>query len=247
MQILFDDKVVTDLSSYAFNLGKSIYVVGGVVRDLLMKKTAKDCLDIDLTGNLTYEEVKQFLANNKIKYEVKNRKLEVIGFKVGEERSYEYARLRKEEYLEKDTHTPSKVSFVDEVTEDAKRRDFTVNSVYYDRHSNSILDPVGGVCDIRTKTLNPVLGEDSFQVDPARIIRFIEVVARHELNVSDEIWDWAKKYAKDVELLSEARLRKECLRLFHEEKYENEKNEYLWRVNSIILKLNLQDKLKNDN
>lgn len=245
MQTLFEDKIIKELSNYANNINKKVYVVGGVVRDILLNRKAVGGKDIDLTGNLTWEEIKSFLTAQEIQFEVKNRKLEVLSFVVNEN-SYEYARLRKEQYLKKDTHTPSEVQFVDEVEEDAKRRDFTVNSVYYDRHSNSLLDPVGGVEDIKSKIIKPVLGEDTFKVDPARIIRFIELAVRHNLKFSKDVGSWVKKYATNIKNLTAGRVNKELKRLFMIGKYYDEKTSYIDRVRDMINKLNLQDILKFD-
>lgn len=243
MQTLFEDKIITKLAEFARSINKKIYVVGGAVRDALTNRQVLGIKDIDLTGNLTYEEVKSFLITQNICYEVKNRKLEVIAFNIGNN-SYEYARMRKEEYLPNDTHTPTKVSFVDEITEDAKRRDFTVNSVYYDRHSNRLFDPVGGIKDIEAKSIRPVLGEETLKVDPARIIRFIELKARHDFEVSDEVYDWVKKYAKDIFKLTDIRLNKEVDRLMKTGKYQGEDENYIARVKEIIIDLNLQNVLK---
>ena len=246
---LFDnDDVITALSCYAHNSKKKVYVVGGAVRDFLLKKRACGVQDIDLAGDLDLQEMLNFIEEKGIsQFEIKNKKLQVLSFRIGEDKIYEYARLRKEVYQEKDTHTPSKVEFVSEVSEDAKRRDFTINSVYYDRHSSAIIDPVGGIDDLKGGVVRPVLGEETFKVDPARIIRFIELLARFDLSASQEVLDWAKKYAQNVGKLKQERLNKETLRLQISEKYLEEDSNYLRRVKTYLKELNLQNVIKIDN
>ena len=237
---LDEDKIIEEISNFAVHLGKRVYVVGGAVRDALLNRKTLYTKDVDLAGNLTIEELIELLKSREISFEIKNRRLEVLSFDVLDVH-YEYARLRREQYLDKDTHTPTIVQFVDEVDEDARRRDFTVNSVYYDRHSSSILDPLGGVQDIKDRIVRPVLGEDTFKVDPARIIRFVELVCRFQLNVQEEVFSWAKKYSQNVYRLSASRLKKERERLATKTKYEDENDDYINRVYSLLKELNLQE------
>ena len=238
------DEIITKLCCYAENLGKKVYVVGGAIRDLLMGFDRIDgTKDYDLAGNLTIEEIKQFLVDNNIYYVVKNSKLEVIGFSNNSEVNYEYARMRKEEYKNSYSHVPYKIEFVESVEEDSKRRDFSINSIYYDRHNRSLLDPCGGINDIKNKTIRPVLGEETFVVDPARIIRFVEIVSRFNLKVSDEVWQWVKKYSSGIKKLGDKRLLKEVQRLKEEYKYKEEKPDYLKRVLETLRILNLQELL----
>ena len=152
---LFDnDDVITALSCYAHNRKKKVYVVGGAVRDFLLKKRARGVQDIDLAGDLDLQEMLNFIEEKGIsQFEIKNKKLQVLSFRIGEDKIYEYARLRKEVYQEKDTHTPSKVEFVSEVSEDAKRRDFTINSIMVNIFTGEVLDFWGGIADLEAKKL----------------------------------------------------------------------------------------------
>ena len=231
-----NDSLIKKLTSYAVDLKKEVFVVGGAVRDLLLGavRQTKD-LDIDIASTLNIEEIVRFATMNNIKHEIKNKKLQVVAL-FYENNCYEIARLRREEYSSKFTHTPDKVLFTEDVTEDAKRRDFTANSVYYVTHSNEIIDPFAGVKDIKEKRLRTVLKpEDTLSVDPARIIRMVELSARFDFKIDKETLSVAKMYADNVNKLSKPRLKKELERLYQSNKYMGENElEYFNRVNNLI-------------
>ena len=126
-----EDDILEKLESYALLLNKKLYVVGGVVRDeILGVKRASLIKDIDLTGTLHKDEIVEFLVGYNLNFEIKNEMLQVVSFWQKNDRIYEYARMRSEEYQNKNSHVPSKISFVGKVEEDAKRRDFTINSIF---------------------------------------------------------------------------------------------------------------------
>ena len=131
-----------------------LYIVGGYVRNQIMglPKT-----DVDLCGQLKLEEVSSLLQGSMFSFKVKNKALGTGVICDGNE-EYEYSCFREEEYAEGGERTPTKVNFIKDVKQDAKRRDFTCNSLYYDIKKDKILDFYGGIEDIKHKILKTISG-----------------------------------------------------------------------------------------
>ena len=236
-----NDNIIKKLTIYANELGKQIYVVGGAVRDeILGKIRISDIKDIDIASTLTLNQIIEFANKNLIEYEIKNKKLEVVSLSSGD-CCYEIARMRSEEYDSNFAHTPTKISFTDDVIEDAKRRDFTANSIYYATHNNSIIDPFDGVVDVKEKIVRTVLTPDeTLSVDPARIIRMVELAARFGFAIEKHTLIAAKKYACNINKLTKQRRKKELERLYQCNKYNGEsKFDYLNAVESLIKELDI--------
>lgn len=242
-----NDNVIKKLTEYAKSIDKQIYIVGGAVRDLILGESRiTEIKDIDIASTLSLKEVVDFAVLNNIDYVIKNNKLEVVSLSSGE-CCYEIARMRREIYASKFTHNPTEVTFTVDVAEDAKRRDFTANSVYYATHNNSIVDPFCGVGDIEKKIVKTVLlPEQTLSVDPARIIRMIELSARFKFNIDEESFNIAKKYACNINKLSKTRLKKELERLYQTNKYSGESDgEYLNRVSLLVKDLGVSLEIRN--
>lgn len=236
-----DDEIIFDLSEYAHNLGKELYVVGGAVRDCVMGNEKKSItFDFDLTSSLTFDEIQEFAKQKGLQLEVKNRKLEVVSLRRNSSIIYEHARMRVENYSDKFSHNPSEVWFTDKIEEDAKRRDFTVNAMYYVRHSMRLIDPFCALKDIDEKRLRTVLRpEETFAVDPSRILRMVELFARFGFSIDDETLMVANNCAGNVKKLSKSRLERELSRINTTGKYGEDITIYNARKDEIINKLGL--------
>lgn len=154
--------------SHAFmKSGKTLYVVGGAVRDFLMGKTPKDFdLVTDALPNQSEKIVK------KLGYKVLDvgKKFNIVIAVKGEE-EFEIATFRE------DTSSGRKPNVKTSTIEgDVKRRDLTINALFYDITNDRIVDLVGGEADIKTGTIRMVgdplqrFGEDALR--KLRAIRF---------------------------------------------------------------------------
>lgn len=158
-------KVVAD----ALGLGNA-YLVGGCVRDILMGLVPKD---FDMATPLEPFEVIQCLQSQGIAYDRSSSKYGTIVAYVDDAclEGYEITTFRKETGYSDSRH-PDAVAFTKSLEEDAKRRDFTVNSIYASMDDLRIIDPNGGMGDIKSKAIscvgNPV---DRFTEDPIRMLR----------------------------------------------------------------------------
>jgi tRNA nucleotidyltransferase/poly(A) polymerase len=173
----------TDLLNIAqefINSGKDIYVVGGAIRDFLQGKKPKD---FDLVTNALPEESKKILSS---KFRVSDEQGKNFGvirvFTEDEPEGYEIASYRKDISGGRDTKgDDQKVELGSHITidDDVKRRDLTINSLFYDINKKEIVDLVGGIDDIETGNIRAVGNpEERFKEDRLRILRVFRFVAR---------------------------------------------------------------------
>lgn len=234
-----EDKLLYDLSKNFNEIGKTLYLVGGSVRDSILNRTSFNA-DYDICGDASLDEVSCILNKfDGITYKIKNKKLQTLSIScAGKE--YEYARLRKEIYDSKTTHSPYVVSFISQIEEDAKRRDFTVNSIYYDRYNSKLIDPLNGNQDLNKKIIKTTLSpEETLSVDPARILRLVELASRLNFKIDKETLKVAKKYAENVAMLPKQRLSVELQRIKCNYNKNEDKEGYIKRINKILKKLGL--------
>lgn len=200
-----------ELSNIFYENKKSLYIVGGYVRDsyLGIQSLIRD--DIDLCSNVTPTQLKKMLANTNFKIVAKNEKfgvMEIVG-----KRSYEFASFRKEIY-ENESHSPTSVEFINSLEEDARRRDFKINAIYYDIQNGSFIDPLGGLEDLRDRVITTVkVPKIVFNDDPERILRLIRFACSLGLNIPEEEWFYAKQNAFKVHYMSKFRLKNEFEKL----------------------------------
>lgn len=179
------------------NHGKKLYAVGGAVRDYLYnihhephKPYTPD--DIDLTTDANPDEILEILNSD----EAKEAKIEILpkgkDFGIisailnGEE--YEIATFREDIYdpLTGDGRRPDQVKFVS-AAEDAKRRDFTMNAIFYDIDKKEIIDfntvdgKGQGIEDIKNPKVRVVGNANQrFKEDKLRVLRYIRFLSKYE-------------------------------------------------------------------
>lgn len=196
--------------------GYTAYLAGGGVRDLLLERNPKD---FDVATNATPEEVKKTFRNCRL---IGRRfRLAHIYFR-GE--IIEVATFRaptpKEETQENTFQTENGVVVRDNVfgtaEEDALRRDFTVNALFYNIADFSIIDYAGGLKDLDAKILR-VIGdpETRFTEDPVRILRAVRFAASLGFTIEDGARKAARAQAPRLEECSSSRLYEEILKLLN--------------------------------
>lgn len=159
-----------------------LYIVGGYVRDYFLGiKTT----DIDICGTATPQQLEQLLSDTDFKFTIINKKLGAYKiYKVSSKIEFEYTTLREEKYEK--GHTPSEVSFVTDVVVDAKRRDFTVNAMYYDLTNCKLIDPCNGWQDCLERVLKPV-NQQVFESDGLRIIRLLRIAYTKKMKIPENV------------------------------------------------------------
>ncbi len=161
-----------------------LYIVGGYVRDYVLGiKTT----DIDICGTATPQQLEQMLSSTDFKFTVINKKLGAYKiYQTGSKVEFEYTTLREEKYVK--GHSPSEVNFVLDPVIDSKRRDFTVNAMYYDLSNDKFIDPYNGWQDCLDRVLKPVNAQ-VFDSDGLRILRLLRIAYTKKMRIPDEVFN----------------------------------------------------------
>lgn len=195
--------------------GYQAYLVGGCIRDMLLEHKAKD---IDIATNARPEEIQKIFGRQ---CRIIGRRFRLAHIIFGRE-IYEVATFRANHH----STSNDKISKTSEegmllrdnvygtLREDAERRDFTVNSLYYDLQRNLIFDFFNGVDDIRAGQLR-LIGDPTqrYQEDPVRILRAIRFMAKLDMFLDKESNDPIKKMGYLLVNIPAARLFEESLKL----------------------------------
>jgi len=143
--------------------GHSAYVVGGAVRDLLLQKLPKD---YDIVTDAAPARIRKLFRNSR----VIGKRFRLVHIFFGE-KIVEVSTFRAE-------ISEGFMNVYGEIEEDVKRRDFTVNSLYYNPEDNTVLDYTGGFRDVMAHKLRPVIAlEKIFAEDAVRMIRAVKYCA----------------------------------------------------------------------
>lgn len=176
--------------------GIKIYLVGGIVRDILLSKPLHD-VDITVEGNAKkfVEILDCYVRTKSVKYNEKLPTAKVV-FKNGVE--IDFASTRKEVY-DNFGDLPKIVEIGCELKEDIKRRDFTVNSLVVSLNREDkfeLKDFTNGIEDLKNKKLR-VLHEKSFFDDPSRMIRGLKFAQRLGFELDDMTKKLQDKYLEN--------------------------------------------------
>ncbi|XP_068468670.1 uncharacterized protein [Phaseolus vulgaris] len=189
--------------------GFESYLVGGCVRDLILNRTPKD-FDVITTAKLM--EVRKQLRRS-AHAEVVGRRFPIclvhIKGSVVEVTSFETVAQTsngKEQFL---YSLLPKCSNKKDLfrCKNSLRRDFTINSLFYDPFANKIYDYTNGMADLKTLKLETVIpAQLSFKEDPGRILRGFRITARLGLSISREIEAAIWTYSSLVKTLDKSRI-----------------------------------------
>ncbi len=175
-----------------------VYLVGGCVRDMLLKKEPKD---YDFATPLAPDEVEALVRNSGRRAYTTGKRFGTIGFKL-DGRMVEVTTFRQEAYT-KGSRKPT-VEFVDDVTKDLSRRDFTINAIA--QRDGRIIDPFGGRIDLFARTIKAVgRPQDRFSEDPLRMLRAARFASQLDFSVDQLTESTAKRYAHRILIVSKER------------------------------------------
>ena len=185
--------------------GFTAYFAGGSVRDHLMGQKPRD---FDIATTATPDEVEKNF-----------RKTIPVGKQFGvmivveEEIPFEVATFRCEGGYQDGRH-PAHVSFT-QPEEDAKRRDFTVNGMFYDPFAKKVIDFVGGLEDLPKKMIRAI-GDPAarFEEDRLRLLRAIRFASTLGFEIEKKTWEALRKKASGIHAVSPERIREELVKIF---------------------------------
>ncbi len=202
---------VTDVLQEA---GFDAYIVGGAVRDLLLGIAPKD---FDVATNATPEQVQKLFRRSRLI----GRRFQIVHVTFyGKERPeiIEVSTFRAHVQAD-DAHVAANGRILrDNVwgsqAEDATRRDFTINAMYYDPHTETVLDYHGGIEDIAAKTIR-MIGEPTqrYREDPVRMLRAIRFAAKTNFSIEPKTRAPLEQLGYLIQDVPSARLFDEILKL----------------------------------
>lgn len=169
-----------------------LYLTGGYVRNSLL---SLKIFDTDICSKLSAKEVSELISGSPFEAVATYGRVGTLRIKAGEE-SYEYATFRRDFYGEGGGHTPQKVEFCDKPEEDAQRRDFTVNAIYYDILGERIADPLGGLEDLKSRVIRAADPERIFRSDGLRLLRMVRFACELDFKIEEKTFEAAKKNAE---------------------------------------------------
>lgn len=198
---------------------KPLYVVGGFARDFLANLHSKHP-DIDICGAMLAEEFAEYAAAAGLTAQAVYKHTGTVKLTDGEGNDFEYACFRSDEYV-RGEHTPATIYFTQDITLDARRRDFTANAVYYDIEAGSFVDPLGGIAAISEKRLTTVdRPEKVFGEDGLRLMRLARFAAQLGFTPDEECLKGATVNADKIDDISPERIFAELTQILHaDEKY----------------------------
>jgi len=198
------------------NSGYQAYLVGGCVRDALLGKEPKD---FDVTTDATPEQIKGLFRNCRLIGRRFRLAHIVFGREVIEVATFRGHHENNDEGESKDSKQSDDGQLMRDnvfgsIEEDAQRRDFTINAMYYNIADYSISDFAGGMQAIKNKELT-LIGdpETRYREDPVRMLRAVRFAAKLDMHISEESAEPIKRMAPLMANIPPARLFEEILKL----------------------------------
>ncbi len=190
--------------------GFRLYLVGGVVRDLLLDRHGAGD-DVDATTDARPADIKRLLGPHASALWTQGERFGTIGATVGG-KALEITTHRAESY-DAASRKPD-VAFGDDLRTDLSRRDFTINAIAIDAADGTLHDPFDGRRDLERRRLaTPLDPHVSFSDDPLRMLRAARFVPRFELEVDPGLRAAVEEMAPRLEIVSVERCHDEFERL----------------------------------
>ena len=195
--------------------GFGAYVVGGAVRDLLLGRHPKD---FDIATDARPEQVRGLFRNCRLigrRFRLAlarfgRETLEVATFRASHEDAHEWhGRQTDDGRITRD-------NVYGDMDADARRRDLSVNALYYDAEDGAVIDYFGGADDIRARRIR-VIGDAAtrYREDPVRMLRVLRFAAKLDFHIDAEAARPIADLARLLDEIPPARLFDEALKLFH--------------------------------
>lgn len=186
-----------------------LYYVGGVVRDELLGIKS---FDIDMVYN---GDAIEFANNEILRQEILqiNEPFGTVRVKI-DGREVDIASTREEIYKRKG-HLPTVTKIGCSLKEDSLRRDFTINALYKSVSTGEIIDPTGGLEDLKNKKIK-VLHDKSFIDDPTRILRALKFSVRFGFELDEHTKKLQDEYLNNINYdMCYKRIKKELIETFN--------------------------------
>jgi len=202
------DKIISTIFNIFAQAGKSVYLVGGSVRDLLMKKPLND---YDFATSATPPEIIRILRDSRIRTYPVGISFGTVGAFIDQVELH-ITTFRKKERYRGFSRKPD-VDFGTNIMEDLERRDFTINTIAIGADLK-IIDPFKGREDLEQKIIKTPKDPDAaFEDDSLRILRALRFQSQLGFEIEEKTLVSLKKNAYRLLNLSSERIRDEMTKL----------------------------------
>ena len=194
-------------------VGRSLYLVGGSVRDALFSgaPSGSDDRDLDLTTDARPDETERLVRDWADAMWTQGARFGTIGLRKGDQ-VYEITTHRAEVYVP-ESRKPE-VTYGDDVITDLSLRDFTINALALRLPDMELIDPFEGLADLAAGRLRTPLDPDiSFGDDPLRMLRAARFAARFSLKPDPALTDAVTRLHGRLQIVSAERIRDELDRM----------------------------------
>lgn len=194
------------------NAGYKAYLVGGSVRDLMLGRRPKD---YDVGTDAKPNEVRRLFSNSRII----GRRFRLVHVYFHDGEIIELSTFRRDPDPEEQRGEPGELLITSDNTygtpeQDAFRRDFTINALFYDIGDYSVIDYVGGIEDLERKLIRVIGDPDKrFREDPVRMLRACEFAARLGFGIEPRTQEAIHRHRKELDKASPARVTEEIAQL----------------------------------
>jgi len=204
------EKVLRRLRRY----GHSAYLVGGCVRDLLLGRSPKD---FDVATSATPAEIKDLFRNCRIIGRRFRLAHIFFGTKIIETSTFRTNPREGMPVDEEEELLIRRDNVFGTAEEDARRRDFTINGLFYDIEAGEVIDYVGGLADLEARLVRTIGDPDiRFREDPVRILRAIKFAARLGFALEPETYAAILEHRAEIPKCAAPRVLEEIYRLLRE-------------------------------
>jgi len=190
--------------------GRELYLVGGVVRDLLLGQVRADA-ELDLATDALPRETTRILRGWADRQYLVGVRFGTVGARKGDT-LFEITTFRNEVYHEE--HRKPSVTFAKDVLTDLSRRDFTINAMAVRLPEGVFVDPHGGVRDLAARRLDtPLEPELAFSDDPLRMLRAARFAAQIDVTPAPRVLTAIREMRERLSIVSAERIRDELSKL----------------------------------
>jgi poly(A) polymerase len=204
--------IATELGERFRLAGHELYLVGGVVRDLLLGRERPEAeWDLDFATDALPRETTKILRGWADRQYLVGVRYGTVGARKADRR-LEITTFREEVYAEE--HRKPAVTFGKDVGTDLSRRDFTINSMAVRVPEGEFVDPFGGVKDLAARRLDtPLDPEVSFSDDPLRMVRAARFASQLDITPSPRVVEAIGRMHERLSIVSAERISDELSKL----------------------------------